>query len=329
MAKTLEKVTKDFNALVDQLGDVEHEVDVIENNYLQLQALAREAARQAGQAAVQLRSTGHAGKSLDDFRTAAEVKKLLNLWDKQRSTVSQLMPAAKKVAKDFPPLFAKLKAMAKELQDEVANRDKKANRAIFKIKSESLPDLKKLLKEMEKSVTHYEEKVVDRAAEMPTFVGEFDPTFESLFNEEFKKAGKERLEDEQSDLGRAAKNVRVQIKYLREGRQMEAEIKQLCIEAAQAAKRGDSPKTYLDSAAKIYRQMSDVAKIQQKLLGTMNPRNLTGDGKKVFDSATAYVNLSKQTLTLMTKTTSATMGSVKTKTPPPVPSRKGKEKVDT
>jgi hypothetical protein len=99
---------------------------------------------------------------------------------------------------------------------------------------------------------------------------------------------------------------------------MEAEIKKLCLEAAKAAKNGDSPQPYLDSATKIYRGMNEVTKIQQKLL-TLLRRDITGDGKKVRDSADAYVTLSKQTLTFITKTTSATMGAVG--------SRKGKENV--
>lgn len=319
MAKTLEKVSEEFNTLRDQLGEVEHQVDATYNNYVQLQALARQGAKEAGQGAARLRSKGHAGKGLDDFRNEAEVEELLTLWTKQQATAAQLEKAAKKAATDLPPLFQQLKAMAAELKAEIANREKKASRVIFKIKSESLPDLKKLLKEMEKFVTHCENNLVDRTKELPGDVSaKFDPTFEQLFDEEFKKAGPVRAQDDESDMAHGAKNVRVQLKYLREGRQMETEIKQLCAEAAKAKLKGDSSQPFLDSATKIYRQMHEVAKIQQNLLSTMR-KDVTGDAKKVRDAAEAYVALSTQTLQLITKTTSATMGAGG--------SRKGKEKV--
>ena len=332
MAKTLEKVSKEYNVLYGKLVDIAHQVQSITKNRTDLENLAGEYARGAAEHAIELKSKGHTGTTFNDFRNEPKVKEFFKLWNKQKTTAAQLLPAAKQTAKDCPVVMAKLEAMIRELKDEIANREKKASRVIFKIKSESLPDLKKLLKEVEKRTADLTDRdFQDDAKDLPDFVaGEFPP-FEEEFDSVFKKSRAARQGAEVFEMGQGAKKVRAQLKYMREGKQMEGEIKKLCAEALKAAKQGQSPRPHLDEATKIYRRMHEVTKYQERAK-RMEPFQLkTPDGKKVHKLATDYIQLSKDTLTLLTKTTKATMPTDKTKkTPPPVPKRKdkGKEKID-
>jgi hypothetical protein len=133
-----------------------------------------------------------------------------------------------------------------------------------------------------------------------------------LFEKALQKTPAEREKGELTELVQGAKNVRVQLKYLREGRQRQQAINQLCIDALTAAKKGESPQAHLDRASAVYRQMEDVAKIEQKVLASLSyEKKPTGDMKKVIDSANGFVTICEQAKAKLAEVKSALMRSRK------------------
>jgi hypothetical protein len=305
MAKTFEKVSGEFASLTALRQNVELEIDATNTNFIELQALAREAARQAGEFAAGLRAIGNIGVKYEDFCKEKQVLAQLKLWKDQKTTALRLKPRFTSAEKEFQEVLKQITAMNAELEEEVTSREKKANRKIFKITSKSLPDLKALQTKVSKECDHVAYILKRKVEKLRDLLASgFEPTFEEIFEKALQTTPDEREKVELIDRVQGAKNVRVQLKYLREGRQMQAAIKQHCIDAATAAKQGKSAQTHLDQAAKVYRQMESVAKVQQKVLDSLKyEKNPTGDLKKVVDSARAYLSICELVRDMLTEVT--------------------------
>lgn len=266
MAKTFDKLKKEYEVLITKIGAISTLYSGASTSRSQLQGQAFDAAAEAGKEAAKLRAAGHQGKTLADFKSEKAVADMFKYASDSQKAVSKQVDKVVKALPQFRKLDARFAEMKKELSDDIKKREKKANRKLLKISSESLPDLKKLLARMGKDETKMLDDLRENLDDAQAELSEpFIDRFEMLFLEQL---GKTKAQREETELfGKAltnAVNHRTQLMYQRQARALHSEVKKFCSEALQAAKDGNSPKASLDEAAKRYKAMHKIAKMQTK-----------------------------------------------------------------
>ncbi|WP_372573686.1 hypothetical protein [Ruegeria jejuensis] len=307
MAKTLATMTKTFNKLEARFQECSLDQAKILTDYIKLKEQASVAAEQAGKDAAELCKKGHKGKVLADFAKDKPVKQALKFWAANEAQAAKRRDALSKSHAALLALGKDMQSIASELRADIEKRDKKANRKLLKIKSDSLPDLKKLMKKTEtqfKQMQKLDKQMRDDLRDVLEIP--FASGFEYFFDSFFKGSEKYRRADDMRVQAKGIVNLRAQSGKLRDAKKKHAELKKLCTHALKEAQAGNSPKAALDGASKALKEIRKMLKVQQQGLNTLSKdEKASADGKAFVKGLGELTALSKDGLKLLTSATRA------------------------
>jgi len=281
MAKTLEKVTKDYETLRAKLSNVFVTATHAKAGFQKLFETAQMAGKEAGAIAAALRSKGHQGKKLTDFKAEKEVAELIKYAQDNATNGKKQSDAVAKVEPQLQPLEKEFLTLQKELEEEVKSRGKKAR---ILIKSNSLPDLKKLLDKMTKDKKKMIEETGEELEEAKNDTArDIMAAFETEFDKTLSKTKEQRKTDQLTEMRGQALNPRAQNKYRADAALHAKSVQSHCAKALEASQKGGDAKSELVAASKSQMGLKKIAEVQTSSLktleGYMNSAKRNGEKK--------------------------------------------------
>jgi hypothetical protein len=285
MAKTLEKVTKDYASLSAKLSNVFVTSTHAKAGFQKLFDTAELAGKEAGKLAAALRSKGHQGKKLADFKAEKEVAEMIKYAQANATNGKKQAAAVAKVGSQFKPLEKEFLVLHKELEEEVKSRGKKAK---ILIKSKSLPDLKKLLDRMTKEKKNLLEETEEELEEAKSDTSrDIMKAFEEEFDKSLSKTKEQRKTEQLTEMRGRALNARAQNKFRQDAAVHAKSVQSHCAKALEAAQTGGDAKSELVVASKSQMALKKIAEVQTSSMNTlegyMNSAKKRGEKKQLAE----------------------------------------------
>lgn len=150
MAKKYEEYKKEFAGIKKAVDNANEEIDKNARFVGQTSQIMQEGTKELGLRIQKLKDGGATGKKIDDFKGDAEVKVMVKSIDDFLKGMEKELKKIEALKKSsFVKTVNQFWDFKKNLKDEVDKRKKKKSGAL-KIDSKSLPDMEKMLKEVNK-----------------------------------------------------------------------------------------------------------------------------------------------------------------------------------
>ena len=150
MAKKYEEYKKEFAGIKKAVDNANEEIDKNSRFVGQTSQIMQEGTKELGLRIQKLKDGGATGKKIDDFKGDAEVKVMVKSIDDFLKGMEKELKKIETLKKSsFVKTVNQFWDFKKNLKDEVDKRKKKKSGAL-KIDSKSLPDMEKMLKEVNK-----------------------------------------------------------------------------------------------------------------------------------------------------------------------------------
>jgi hypothetical protein len=150
MAKPLEEFVKEYSALMRELDGAAQQLKEAEQQRAQHDDAIHGDARALGQRVGRLRAGGAAGLGLDDFKTDAEVRRILaGLDERLAQAEADRLHYQELAAGAWKKTLDRTAALEKDLALEIATRQKLATTKVG-VGNKSLPDMLRLQTDVRK-----------------------------------------------------------------------------------------------------------------------------------------------------------------------------------
>lgn len=152
MAKKFEEYKKEFATIKKAVTKANEEIDKNSRFVGQTSQVIKEGTKELGLRIQKIKDGGVTGKKIDDFKGDAEVKVLIKSIDDFMKGMEKELKNIEALKKNsFVKTVSQFWDFKKKLIDEIASRKKKKS-GVIKIDSKSLPDMEKMLKEVNKYI---------------------------------------------------------------------------------------------------------------------------------------------------------------------------------
>lgn len=258
MSKELDKYKKEFASIKKDVAAANTEINKNAQALGQTSQVRDQGCLQLGLEIQRCKDDGMKGKTVYDFDSDKEVKACLaSLNNFQKQIEKELIRITNLYNKDFADIkkrFAQLKA---DLKAECDKRDAKKNRKVLAVDSKSLPDLQKLLAEINK---YADKEFATLAFFQPETVKEHDTALAKKLVDAVKQTKDVKLTKFQEQMAGQALDERVMGKKL----QQAMKIYKVCIGhcmVAQEAIKTRQNKTLMENkilAAKEFKALQEI-----------------------------------------------------------------------
>lgn len=196
MAVEFKKLKSEWSTCEKKINDIWGDLDGAAQTEKNLRDWLEGAREHIVERTLDARKNGHDGKTVSEFTKIPDIKKV---WGQVEDTLKKLNAAHDRYQsgiKAFKPLYDQASKISQNAKDEVKERKKKKL-----VKSKSLPDLEKLAKEIDSSLTatgkSHMASVADFAKQKPKKFT-FDQTFLKRVNSDIA-SGKNLIKDNADD----------------------------------------------------------------------------------------------------------------------------------
>ena len=236
MAKQYEEFAKTIKEAMKALASAAEEYDKDQRFLGQTTGVIQEGVKEVGLRVQELKHRGNTGTDIKDFADDAEVKTMLASINGYMDGLKKELAHAAEVHKKTTPMvklaYDTKTALAKEIKDR-----KKALSTKLGTGNKSLPDMEKLLADLEKYMGTSEFARVE--AFVPEPYAQHEKDLARKLGETVKMAKEKRLSSEQKELDQQALNLRNLVKNVSIANKMRDEVLGLCAAVAKASQSGD------------------------------------------------------------------------------------------
>jgi hypothetical protein len=206
MAKQYEEYKKTFEQIQKKIKAIAEDIKKNANFVAQTSGIIKEGAKEVGNRIQELKDQGQTGSTIKAFEADPEVKKMLASIDSYMSGLEKELKRIKGVHEgESTKTRALFWATKKELTAEIAKRKKEVSTKLG-TGNKSLPDMEKLLKEMDKYPDEMPYAGVDVFT--PEDIAQHRKELDRDLADEIKKAKDVKLTAEQKMLDEQALNIR-------------------------------------------------------------------------------------------------------------------------
>lgn len=299
MAKTLDSVTKDFAVFKKKADVILESLQTNATNMKHFRDMCFEGVDEIGRQVGTLKSKGHDGKTIDDFKDDKEVASLLKTIDDFLDKVEKNAQDTQKKVNDLKTLEKEGTALFTDLKKEIDARKQKKDRKVFAIDSKSLPDLEKLhTKVHDYVVESIGATIIDMDGQPGAKI--FGASLDKAIQTEVNKGKVNRDAQDQAILDQRGLDLRILGRKLTQVRKLAVDVSDKCGTAHNNITNdgvgiiGDTPqertktvKALLKEAQTGFTEMKDLIAPYQRTIAKLNPYDKktmeqSSDGKKVL-----------------------------------------------
>lgn len=226
MAKEYEAFKKSFDQIQKSVDSVANELKKNGNFVSQTSGVIKEGTKEVGLRIQELKDKGQTGSSIKDFESDPMVKKMLASIESYMTGLDKELKRIAEVHKgDLKKAVASFKETKKELADEIKTRKKSATTKLG-TGNKSLPDMEKLLKEMDK----YSDSAIFISLETftPEDIAQHRKELNYALADEVKQSKDVKLTSEQQMLDEQALNLRNLASNVNEAKKLLKSIQEIC-----------------------------------------------------------------------------------------------------
>lgn len=260
MAKTYEEFKKTFADVQKQVSDGQTEIKKNANAISQTSGVMHEGVKEIGLRIQQLKNAGEKGSSVNDFMFDGQVKSMMNSVN---GYMKQIEAECKRIGALHTGSFAKTKSLfwdtKKALTAEIASRKKQISTKLG-TGNKSLPDMEKLLAEMNK---YTDSGFATFDAFSPETADEHKRSLDGWIKEEVGKTREAALSAFQKEMDEQACNTRVLNGNVGRAKQMLADV-QAQYAAGEKAFKAKNLKGLMDAKLAIVKENKEIADMAAK-----------------------------------------------------------------
>ena len=314
MSKELDKFKKTAKPLLKIGRDLVSEYGSHRTNREHHKQILLECAKEVGRRVQVLKQAGQSGTTIDDFTKDKEIQQVAKASTTAIDSLFKEQDRLKKMVAAAKDTSAKITALHKDVEKEIAQRKKKKSRKLLSKDSKSLPDMEALSAELLTTFQNLRDELIMLVRSEGWTAKTETKNFDKCTKQEIAQSGAAREKRDDVELGARGFDVRVIKKKGAVSKKLLAAIKTACADGLKALKAGD-PSTLAkknEEARKYLAGMEKILKPYDAKISTMGNSAIAGmkqdkDGKVVFTSIEAMRDQIKEGNALIKKISRVTV----------------------
>lgn len=303
MSKEYEKFLKTYKPLGKSAKDVFSRYQSHCTNRSHLQAMLRETSKEVGRCVQAAKDNGVDGANIAAFVADKDVKSALSAGETFLTDLGREEATFKKIMGDVKTASTKLASLSSDMSKEIAKRKKKADRKVAARSSDSLPDMEKLLKDVNADIQDMKDNIIGMEG-TPFTAKALSKKYDDWISEEVKKTKADRKARDDRETDRQAFDMR-QVKkhqgnFVKAVNGVKTQLAgaEKCYNAkdlAGAEKCFEGAQSLLKAMAKIYEPYA--REMKKKSRGQVADMQRDKDGKAIL----AFIETMEKTLPAVQK----------------------------